>query len=246
MENTLDQMSIALGLALFIGVLYFIATGSRRQYEQSTYYRITKNQYFTTTHNSGLRGEYRIYTTLQHLERAGGKFLFNLYIPKSKDETTEIDVILISAKGIFVFESKNFSGWIFGNEAHKNWMQVLPHWSRHTSTNTQFYNPIMQNAAHIRYLKRLIPKNIPITSVIVFSDHCALKKVTINSQNVYVTQVRALSSVMERIWNIPAVIHIPQDQINRLEGVLYPYTQVDSAIKRVHNETLRSKNYDGS
>ncbi len=40
--------------------------------------------------------------------------------------TTEIDLLLIHPKGLFVFESKNYSGWIFGNEVYQNWTQTLP------------------------------------------------------------------------------------------------------------------------
>lgn len=42
-----------------------------------------------------------------------GKVLRNVYVPKSSGKTTEIDVIFITQKGIFVIESKNFFGWIF-------------------------------------------------------------------------------------------------------------------------------------
>ena len=61
-------------------------------------------------------GEYLIWKELKSFERKGGRFLFNLYIPKANDETTEIDVVLIHPKGFFVIESKNYNGWIFGNE----------------------------------------------------------------------------------------------------------------------------------
>ena len=44
-----------------------------------------------------------------------GKILRNVYIPKDNGETTEIDVVYITQKGIFVIESKNYSGWIFGD-----------------------------------------------------------------------------------------------------------------------------------
>lgn len=39
--------------------------------------------------------------------------LRNIYVPYN-GKTSEIDVLMIREKGIFVFESKNYSGWIFG------------------------------------------------------------------------------------------------------------------------------------
>ena len=39
---------------------------------------------------------------------------------KEDGETSEVDLIFITQKGIFVFESKNYSGWIFGDEKSRN------------------------------------------------------------------------------------------------------------------------------
>ena len=50
-----------------------------------------------------------------------GKILRNVYLPKDNGETSEIDVLYITQKGIFVFESKNYSGWIFGDEKGQYW-----------------------------------------------------------------------------------------------------------------------------
>ena len=39
--------------------------------------------------------------------------------------TSEIDLLMIHEKGIFVFESKNYSGWIFGSADQLHWTQSL-------------------------------------------------------------------------------------------------------------------------
>ena len=54
------------------------------------------------------------------------RYLFNLYLPKDDGGTTEIDVVFLHDSGMYVFESKNYSGWIFGTETQKNWTQTLP------------------------------------------------------------------------------------------------------------------------
>ena len=46
----------------------------------------------------------------------GGKILRNVYVPKGDGEMAEIDVMCVTGKGVFVIESKNYSGWIFGSE----------------------------------------------------------------------------------------------------------------------------------
>jgi hypothetical protein len=64
--------------------------------------------------NEGLCGEYFVYKELRNLSGTK-KFLFNVYIPKNlkQDVSTEIDVIFLHNSGIYVIESKNYSGWIF-------------------------------------------------------------------------------------------------------------------------------------
>ena len=53
-----------------------------------------------------------------------GKVLRNVYIPKDNNETSEI--LFITQKGIFVIESKNYSGWIFGSEKQYKWTMIYP------------------------------------------------------------------------------------------------------------------------
>ena len=87
-----------------------------------------------------------------------------------------IAVLLITIKGLFVFESKNYSGWILGSETQKNWTQTLPK-GRGKNQKEYFYNPILQNKGHINTLKKILKQNVPIYSIITFSERCTLKKV---------------------------------------------------------------------
>lgn len=100
--------------------------------------------------DTGRYGEYMVYKKLIILEKHGAKFLFNVYIPKTECETAEIDVLMICQQGIYAFERKNYSGWIFGDENHVNWYQTLP-MGRNNSHKEAFYNPILQNKNHIKH-----------------------------------------------------------------------------------------------
>ncbi len=179
--------------------------------------------YKESAYAKGKRLEYLTYRSLRHFENKGGKFLFNILIPKWKGETTEIDVLLVCAKGIFVFECKNFSGWIFGNELQKKWTQTLP-LGRGRCQKEQFYNPIMQNASHIRHLKNLIGINLPIWSIIVFSDRCEFKDVTIVSNVSVINHYNTTYAVAKICNQIPDVC--TEAEINVIYSKLYPYTQV--------------------
>ena len=48
----------------------------------------------------------------------------NIIIP-SDNGTTQIDHLLISKYGIYIIETKNIKGWIFGSEKQERWTQVL-------------------------------------------------------------------------------------------------------------------------
>lgn len=52
--------------------------------------------------------------------------MHNVIIP-SKNGTTQIDHLLVSTYGIFIIETKNIKGWIFGSSREPKWSQVLFH-----------------------------------------------------------------------------------------------------------------------
>ncbi|MFR7610172.1 MAG: nuclease-related domain-containing protein [Christensenellaceae bacterium] len=129
----------------------------------------------------GLIGEYFTYQCIAPLN-GYKKFIFNCYLPKADGETTEVDVILLHESGIYVFESKNYSGWIFGNESQTFWTQTLPS-GKGKSQKSRFFNPIMQNAGHIKQLKAFLASDdLPIYSYVLFSDRCELKNVKLEKR----------------------------------------------------------------
>ena len=156
-------------LLIPITAVAIILVLKNKEYKNTSYYKITKIPYFRLRFDLGKYGEYLTYRHLKDFERSGAKFLFNTYVPKTNGETSEIDVLMIHQKGIFVFESKNYSGWIFGSEKNKTWYQTLPK-GRHKSHKEPFYNPIMQNHSHIKHLKAFVGGKIPTHSVIIFSE----------------------------------------------------------------------------
>lgn len=202
--------SLSLIFSSFL-VPIIVVISQRRQYKKSSYYKITKNPYSSVKYDKGRYGEYLTYKNLKRFERNGGKFLFNVYIPKGNNGTSEIDAMLICSKGLFIFESKNYSGWIFGHEMQRNWTQTLPI-GRGRSHKEYFYNPIMQNASHIRHLKRIIDRNVPMRSIVVFSERCVLKDITIRSDNVSVIKRNNVLSVVTKICS-----QMPDDVLTQIE-----------------------------
>jgi hypothetical protein len=120
----------------------------------------------------GFAGERQVIKTLKSLDQNSYIILNDLYIPKENNQTSQIDHIVISSKGIFVIETKNYKGWIFGSENSPNWMQV------NHKRKDKFYNPIWQNSGHILALKNYLGEIIegaPFYSIIVFGQRSDLK-----------------------------------------------------------------------
>ena len=63
----------------------------------------------------GIIGEKRVRKHLDRLPKEHYSVLNNVMV-KAKKGTSQIDHIVISSHGIFVIETKNYKGWIHGNE----------------------------------------------------------------------------------------------------------------------------------
>ena len=195
--------------------------------------------YLSVMFDLGKYGEYLTYKCLRSYEKEGAKFLFNCYLPRDNGETTEIDVLMIYKSGLYVFESKNYSGWIFGNEKGKTWTQTLPQGRR--SHKEHFLNPVMQNNLHIKWLRNLLQdETIPVHSVIVFSERCTLKKVDITSQNVVVIN---RDQVYETVLTIDskATSGLTPGKVTELYEKLYPCSQVSEDVRQAHIDSINSK-----
>lgn len=84
----------------------------------------------------GSQGELNIFHELKFLEKEP-LFLFNIYFPINKNKFTEIDMIMLHPSGLYIFESKNIKGWIFGKEDDIYWTQCLLN-NRGKQTNLNF------------------------------------------------------------------------------------------------------------
>ena len=97
---------------------------------------------------SGRLGERRVARELRRLPKRGFRVINDIHIPSTGGNTVQIDHIVVSTRGIFVIETKNHSGRICGSEHDQYWEQ------RYMLSSRSFYNPLLQNASHIKALRR--------------------------------------------------------------------------------------------
>lgn len=176
-----------------------------------------------------------------------GKTLRNVYVPKSDIETSEIDVVYVTARGIFVVESKNYSGWIFGSEKDQYWTASLPA-GKGKSIKNKFYNPLKQNDSHIKYLrgylKQLYPgKDFKIFSLIVFSERCKLKSIPQSSSHIIIQRNNLYKTIKDIVKR--EELSLTNEQVDEIYGKLEGLTKVDKETKQAHIDNIK-ENYISS
>jgi restriction system protein len=95
----------------------------------------------------GILGEFMVNLAAKFfLDKKVYTLFKNVTLP-TEDGTTQIDHVIVSRYGVFVIETKNMKGWIFGDPKQKTWTQKI---YRHTS---KFQNPLHQNYKHTQTLQ---------------------------------------------------------------------------------------------
>ncbi len=118
----------------------------------------------------GMVGEWLITLSIRlFLDKREYHLLNNVTLPLEQG-TTQIDHVIVSRFGVFVIETKNMKGWIFGDPKHKRWTQQL-YRRRHG-----FQNPLHQNYLHVMTLKSLLGMaDHQLHSIVYFIGDCTFK-----------------------------------------------------------------------
>ncbi|MDD2269696.1 MAG: nuclease-related domain-containing protein [Eubacteriales bacterium] len=203
--------------------------------KKSQYNAISGNGLFRTFFSKGNYGEFLIFAQLEKMGES--KILTNIYLPLEDDTTTEVDLILVNCYGIFVFESKNYSGWIFGDEKNKKWTQSLK-----GGKKNKYFNPIWQNKGHISAIDAYLDKQYTnaFYSYIVFSERCSLKKITIKSDNVSVIKRNMLINELGDYMTFTPP-KLTQEETQLIYEKLKANTLANKETKKKHIAEVKAK-----
>lgn len=221
---------------LFFLFAFLILIGPKYlSFQSSNYKQASGNTFLKTLLDKGNYGEFLTFLQLEKL-KGHFKLLTNLYLPKNDGSTTEIDILMIFEKGLYVFESKNYSGWIFGEEKNKNWMQTLPN-----KQKKRFFNPIWQNKAHINALKSAlgVEHDNLFKSYIVFSERCTLKKISVSSDVKVIKRNALIQTIKNEISSSTPVL--TNFQIEQMYAKLKAYSHADEELKKTHIKEIQNK-----
>lgn len=211
---------ILIGILVIAGAIYYL-------YKTKTG-EIIKD---TKAQNIGVAGENEI---AQLLMNTGIRsYIFkNVYVQFNNGKSTEIDLVMLTASGIYVIESKNYSGAIFGNENEHDWEVIYNSGKRY-----KLYNPIMQNITHIRALSSAlrIPQEYFI-SVVVFGNKANISGINASST---VLNTIELQRFIQQDVRLRGVCFTPQN-IRDISNSLSLMTNVSNRVKKSHIKQVRN------
>lgn len=209
-------------VVLLLFIIWILLRNLRREWEEK--------KFQTYLRRIGTEGERNLLHTLLHLP-GYKKVMTNLYLPaKKKGNLTEIDLLLICKKGLFVIESKNYAAWIYGSENEKDWVATFPNGDSFT-----FYNPILQNQAHIHAIMRVLETDMReyFTSVLVFGDKTVFQDVHLyQTKAVFTRQAQFRRTMKRQMRKTPD--YLDKEDIQAIYTRLSAYGNADRNTVKSH------------
>lgn len=143
----------------------------------------------------GDRGEYAVMRQLRRLSDEQYFVINDLLFRKSNGATIQIDHIVVSPYGVFVIETKNISGYIYGTENANQWLRRWKGYAPggfYKENELSFDNPLRQNDIHIEALSDRLGAGmqIPYYSIIAFSPEATLRVKTDKQNIIYWSEIR--------------------------------------------------------
>ncbi|MBU5456057.1 nuclease-related domain-containing protein [Caproiciproducens sp. MSJ-32] len=174
------------------------------------------------------QGEIEVNEVLEKIK--GYKLLSNVMI-KRESGTSQIDHILIGKKGVFVIETKDYNGKIYGDQYSKYWMQKL------NGRKNTFYNPIRQNYGHIKALEEMLDRKDIFISLIVFTNKSNIKKIKVE---VPVIQLKKLKRFIKKY---KSDIYLSKDEISEIYNSINKKNIISNRAIKKHVKKLKKTLY---
>ena len=133
----------------------------------------------SATEIRGKRGERKVNSILSGIINDEDLMLSNLLVPVGNGFKTEVDTVIISKKGIFSIEIKNWVGYINGDDYSKYWIQTK-YYDR--KIQTKHYNPVLQNESHVKALEKALGNKYDVYNIVFLTG---FDKNYVNSSHVF-------------------------------------------------------------
>ena len=194
-------------------------------------------------------GERSVMRQLRRLDDEKYFVINDLLFRKSNGTTIQIDHVVVSPYGVFVIETKNISGYIYGTEKANQWLRRWKGYAPggfYKENELSFDNPIKQNEAHIDALSERmgVGMQIPYYSIIAFSPEATLCVKTDKQNVIDWSEIRAyIREYDEAIMSIEEAKNIYENIIAlNIENPEVRDQHAESASTRKANFEEQTKN----
>ncbi|MCQ2794414.1 MAG: NERD domain-containing protein [Bacilli bacterium] len=184
----------------------------------------------TKNKRRGKRGERYVSRILdEYLKTHDGYVINDVIIANLNGKTSQIDHILFTPYAIFVIETKNYSGYIYGSLDQQYWTQVL-----NPQTKNRLFNPIKQNKTHCSRIGGILNQRYSIISCVVFAQN--------NIENIrgcenYVHNASDLLSYLERYKRVVFTNKRLEEMYNKInEYKIHPICTEKEHVDRIRRE----------
>lgn len=208
---------VILLLLIFFTIVLFLRIISRSN--KAPKKRRKKTTYSSYAKVLGEIGEESVASILRTLPK--DYVVFNDVYLEIKGKSTQIDHVVISRYGVFIIETKNYTGWIFGNDTSEYWTQTI------YDEKYKLRNPLKQNYAHLKTLQLIFGiEERFYFPVVAFHDKATLKCKTYGN-------VMYFSELKDFILS-KTIPKLTDELVNRLSAVLMYYSVKNENQKQEH------------
>lgn len=178
----------------------------------------------------GQAGEVNVAARLKALPKSDYTVFNNLLIQRG-EYSSQIDHVVVSKYGVFVIETKNYKGYIYGGEYSEHWTQNI--WGN----KYKLYNPILQNQGHVKALKAYLGvRNFPFISVITFSSRGTVK---VNTKENFVMYYSDITYFIKQ----QKLILLSEEETQFVIQMLNKLPKFSRKDKQKHIENVRFREY---
>lgn len=204
---------------------------------------------YRTPEKVGKEGEAHVADLLAQLPSE--YHVMNDVVFRTDKGTMQIDHIVVSKYGVFVIETKNYTGEIYGNDHLSHWTQIIVNevtyrrkWYKTYTyvTKNQFYNPVKQAWGHVYRTKDLLKDYtyLPIKPVVVFAGDASLEHVESKCLVVY---AKDLLPTIERFKDIYLSDTDTQKVLSILDAFnIRVIVENKEHVQNIHKEQQRVQN----
>ena len=184
--------------------------------------------------DEGKSGEQIVYRTLiDQIHVPENQILRNVYIPTTGGKTSEIDLLVVSKKGLLVFECKNYAGNVYGDAQRNKWIQYLG------KKKSFFYNPFMQNRSHVKHLKKYLGTygGIPIIPMVATITRGNWKVKNYGPED----YLLGYNSHLKEILTKTPDSELMAQHFKEIMAKLQPLSRPDETVRQEHIEQIKKK-----